>query len=947
MQMIIPGEPVRYGLRLAVYAPNGPRLGVLPHPLGFEAGFPLNDISSLRLTYSAHALGADLLAQPCEIAVEYSTGGAWVEPADGRFIRIKRGTDHTDRTGVSSFDCPGYSWQLRKVVLYPHPSMVDGKRPFNNVSAGAILQTFFVEGQARGAMSELAVDFDDKKDSNRKPWDKALTLALEPGVPMLNLLLNLSEQGVIDWRMRGRTLQVFNADTVMARNLAAGSAPVDLRLGRDLTEAPDDATLEDAASSILIVGEAGLNTEVTNPSALVPWGRWETFQAQGGVSDTGTMTLLGQAALERASGERVQLTRGILPHLARWSPFADYKPGDYVMAPGDGVAMSSLRIRQITLSCDKDGQIAGNLILNDRFLERDIRLVRQAAGILAGGVSSGGSGTDPAPESGGRTPAAPTGLIVQPVAYTGPGGVALGQVTVTWGAVTADVNGVAISVDGYELFMRRNDVGEPWSQILGTAGGDTSATYSPLEVNRDYAFKVRATADGAKGVFSSVVAVVVPDDDRPPPVPSAPVLSSRLGVIHVGWDGLGAGGVPMPADFSRVLVWVADPLSTDPAENLDYLDAAGSAIVMDQPYGADREIWLTSIDRSGNESGPSTSSTIAAQPLVDADIIGEIISGANIVDGTLNAADKVIANTITGGLIQALAIQAGHVSANAISADNLQAGSITAAKLAAVLTVSTRIVAGNSGGARVEINSTGIHGFNAAGTELVSLLNSGSFTLRSASAGARIELDVTGLRAFNSSGTKTFGLAATNGEVDILGRISSGLSGKRLVINPLFGADPEIRFYEDNSEYHYITSYVASPNTLQIGSAVSGDRKGLIQLTPTEIQIGIVNGTGGVLRQGLRISDNGSLSFLGRFGNPGGGAAFTRGNVSFPANTLGSVGYGFTFTDGDAFVIATMFNIYGPHGVTINSRNNGGFGFSTTEGTPGAGYDIQYFTWKQ
>ncbi|MBB5781074.1 hypothetical protein [Nonomuraea jabiensis] len=125
------------------------------------------------------------------------------------------------------------------------------------------------------------------------------------------------------------------------------------------------------SSAILIAGENSLSVEVTNPTATVPWGRWETYQKQGGVSDQGTAILLGQAALERASEERVQLTRQIRPYAARWLPFEDYRVGDFVLAPGDGAAMESLRVRQITLSSGADGVIGGNLVRNDRFLETD------------------------------------------------------------------------------------------------------------------------------------------------------------------------------------------------------------------------------------------------------------------------------------------------------------------------------------------------------------------------------------------------------------------------------------------------------------------------------------------------------------------------------------------------------------------------------------------------
>jgi hypothetical protein len=54
-------------------------------------------------------------------------------------------------------------------------------------------------------------------------------------------------------------------------------------------------------------------------------------------------------------------------------------------------------------------------------------------------------------------------------------------------------------VDGYELFARINSSGEVWRQIASS--DDPTATYSPLIVTRTYGFKVRASAQGAKGAF--------------------------------------------------------------------------------------------------------------------------------------------------------------------------------------------------------------------------------------------------------------------------------------------------------------------------------------------------------------------------------------------------------------------------------------------------------------
>lgn len=693
MQVIRSGQGVRYALRLVAYAPNGPRLGTMPHHLGFEVGAPLNDVASLKLSYPAAGVCAEWLESPVEIAVECAIdGGQWQEPDGGRFLRIKRGADSTDLGGTRTYECPAWSWMLRKLIMYSGPVMADGKRPFSAVSPGAILRTLIDEGRGRGTLPGLVTEFSTTHDSAGQPWNKTLTLELEPGVDLLTLLINLSEQGVCDWTMSGRELCVYNEGTVLGHDLASGGAPVDLRLGRDIDEAPDSATLEDIASAILVRGEKGLTVEVTNPDGYAPWGRWEISQSQGGVSDQGTAILLGTNALERASRERAQLTRGIRFEAARWLPFAHYRPGDFVLAPGAGGQMTSLRLRQITLAVDKDGALSGNVTLNDRFLEREIKLARQAAGILAGGVSSGGSGGEPAPEQpGGRAAAKPLGLIVQPAVYVDEHGFARGQITATWSPVTADVNGVVIDPDRYELYARVSEVGEIWRLIASS--DNTTATYSPLVVTETYAFKVRAVAQGTPGEFSDPHVVLIPDDVTPPPAPSAPALSTRLGVIEAGWDGLGQNGGSMPADFELVRVWMA-AAADGPYEVVDHLRAAGSVLVADQPYNEPRWFRFTSVDRRGNESAPSAAAQIATRPLVDTDVIGEVISGANIVDGTVNASDKVVANTITGGLIQALAIEAGHLKANAVTADKIEAGAVTAVKLSATA-IDGKTITGN------------------------------------------------------------------------------------------------------------------------------------------------------------------------------------------------------------------------------------------------------------
>lgn len=632
-------------LRLVVYEPNGPRIGVLPHPLSVDVGQPLNDLPSLRVDYSAHAVGADLLEEPCEVAVELydARTGSWIEYPDSRFLRVQRSGDVADPTGARSYTMPGYGWQMKKIRLYPGGSpLVDGKRGFLSANAGIILRTFLNEWHARGGSPEFTADFSTAHDSAGQAWDKILTIYYAPGIDLLTVLTNLAEQGVVDWRFSGRTLQVYNADTALGRDRASGPGAVVLQLGRDVTDAPDQASLEDLVTDVYLEGESGFSLELSNPNAQSPWGRWEEYLTQGGVSNEGTARILAQAVLDSGATERVQITRGLDFTAAEYLPWADYQPGDYVRAPGDRGAVDTLRVRQITLSRDRDGHLSGNVVLNDRFLESEIRRARRTNGIVNGAVATGGSGVQPAPDGPDRrAPAAPTGLIVHTDAYLDSDGAARGLATLTWGLVDADPDGAALEVSVYEVYHRPNVQGTPWVKATETTHPDNTASIPNYNPGEEWAWKVRAVSKygGVRGEFSDQVAAIIADDADPPPVPSPPDLETRLGVIRVAWDGRGANNEAMPTDFSHVTVWMsADEQTWTP---VDTLTGPGVAIVPDQPYDEPRWFRFTAVDRSGNESAPSASNSIATTRLVTIDIEPEAVDAESLAIGVF---DNLIAD---------------------------------------------------------------------------------------------------------------------------------------------------------------------------------------------------------------------------------------------------------------------------------------------------------------
>ncbi|TMR89585.1 hypothetical protein [Nonomuraea basaltis] len=78
----------------------------------------------------------------------------------------------------------------------------------------------------------------------------------------------------------------------------------------------------------------------------------------------------------------MQRTRELsFAHNTRWLPLRDYLPGDRIYAPGEAGERVKLRVRQITLTRTIGGVVGGNLVLDDRLADQELRLRRRIAGM--------------------------------------------------------------------------------------------------------------------------------------------------------------------------------------------------------------------------------------------------------------------------------------------------------------------------------------------------------------------------------------------------------------------------------------------------------------------------------------------------------------------------------------------------------------------------------------
>ena len=607
--------------RLVAYAPFGQRIGVLPQPTSFDASLIHNDDGALNLTYSRKALGGSILSrtleQGLEIALEVSDGGKYREPDNARYLVIARKNDSTDESDtVTISSAPSISWLLSKTLNNDTAHLIadgdnKGKRAFLSKNPGVIVKTMMDENRERGgAATGLVLGFDTGKDSAGTSWKNVYTLYYSLGVSVQSALASLVGGGGVDWRTSGRTLKIWNPDsTGLSRDL---SGRVNLRFRRDVAEAPNEESISELASDILVEGDNGLIFRETNAAAPTPWGKWESYVSQGGVSDKATAQAFMQATLEASARVRGQYTRSLNIYDVDTLPLFDYHAGDWITAPtvkhGEKV-----RIQEIDISFDATSGLTASVMLNDLKLDAAVKANKKIQGITGGATLAGSEGGRPAPEKDHRTPKAVTGLVVATDAYISSRGTALGLATLQWAAVSQATDDTAIDISGYRVEYRKNLAGAPW-----VSGGVTDAQrltlgIGGLECGQRYEFRVRAvpTYSDKLGDWSNVVVALVASDVTPPSIPSKPILTSKLGVVDVQWDGRNNAGGGMELDFDHVEVGISDSNG-----NWKYRDSVardGHCVVTGLEY---RVYWfaLRSVDHSGNKSdwGVGASITVAS-----------------------------------------------------------------------------------------------------------------------------------------------------------------------------------------------------------------------------------------------------------------------------------------------------------------------------------------------
>ena len=607
-------------MRYVAYEQAGARLGVLPDALAGTFTCPRQETPSLTLSYPNGDQGVrgELLDSSVEIAVELCYDGqTWHEPYNARFVNLSSEWNLVDDgTEHRRADLIHIGHRLDGALVWDVPIQSrdkDGKYKFNSRNAGEILRTVWDAAVKRGWGAGLTLDISTSTDSAGQGWTLQTTIAFDPSVSLKSILDTLMNMGMIDYRWRGRTLQVYNADAALSRENTA----VVWRLGAGTSSAPEKLDWSQLCTHVLVKGDEGRTWTFPNPEAPAGMPRTEKVVSAGGVELEATARRVADLTLKTGATPAAEVKREWEADDLQWLPFDDYLLGDWIKVER-GKGLERMRVTQISISVTESGRCEGHTTFGTMLDDVLSRLAKRQKGVLGAATSDGKNPRPETPKSKYR-PLPPQGLVISSAAVIGASGDAEAVATLKWQEVTTDTLGVAVDVTGYDISVRE----VPYQAGRLNTSKTTSAEVSNLLPGKRYAFSVRAVTADATGAWSAEIIEAMATDATPPPVPPAPTLSQTLGVLDVWWPLRGAGGEGMPADFAGVEISVQLPGRAPGvlATMLNPMQRTSVAGLEMREY----EVRLRTYDRAGNRSAWGAPSTITLKQNIDADAIAKSV----------------------------------------------------------------------------------------------------------------------------------------------------------------------------------------------------------------------------------------------------------------------------------------------------------------------------------
>lgn len=643
--------------RLVVYrAGTDERVGFLEYPLSWQASFVDSADTALELEYSILAPGGELLNQAIgrglDIAVQLPDGEKWVEPIGGRFCLMNRKRDDENPQQIVKLTCPSYSRLLAfAAVVDWSGEFGTEKRYYEQATPGKIMADLIDQAHRRGVLQTITYDFTAATDSNGRAWTGSPLsgVSFEVGASLQAVLTALAEGGYCQWGMVGRTLSMWNIDTISPR-LDQMPEPVWLHAGTDITSAATDESIENLVSRALVRGSGDICFKLDNPEAPTPWGKTEKYYKMEGVGNEGTVRAMAHAELDKTTRPAKEITKQLV-FPARFFPLIDYWPGAWIKAETTPATHEPARVRQITLTWDSDG-LGGSVILGDRFLESQVATARNLQK-LTGGATVGGNGTsatmDLTPD-----PGRPTRLVVGSQAFTDEYGRARASVTCHWN------EGMLNGGEGQYILEGRNITADgedaPWQSMgIYTA---PQAEIASLPAGTVWEFRV-AGYNGARTspwcVSERITLARKNGAGNLPPV--AGHLTSSKGIALIKYDGKVQSptgvAVGLPADFDRIEAAITTTPSAPPySAAVVSAVAVPATLALQASKGTQVWGWSRLVDTSGNKTRwvATTPPSVTVRGITAPDLEAGTVTANNVDAGSVTAAIAEFVQATVGNL---------------------------------------------------------------------------------------------------------------------------------------------------------------------------------------------------------------------------------------------------------------------------------------------------------
>jgi len=243
-----------------------------------------------------------------------------------------------------------------------------------------------------------------------------------------------------------------------------------------------------------------------------------------------------------------------------------------------------------------------------------------------------------------RIPGAPTALAGYGSVYLLEGGGYQSAAVLSWTPSPGDQDGNAMNLMTTEIWGKKVVTGSTFAQVGMVSAADDSVTIDGFKPKDTWQFKLRTLSEAGKASgWSNTISIKMPYQDVPPPVPSVPVPTSRLGTVSLRWDGKASGGGAMPPDFDHIRVdRCADDLWITGVTTIDTLNVASIAVDAPLTVGATWFYRFIAFDNAGNPSGPSGSAQIKVDGVTGPDIPDNLIDEAKLAKSITDDIDKAL-----------------------------------------------------------------------------------------------------------------------------------------------------------------------------------------------------------------------------------------------------------------------------------------------------------------